>query len=69
MWGLPCCRAATTSPSADRERLMYCASLSCCPAASDLATRSDPVYVEAAQQSCTANTSNMHASANSCQHR
>jgi hypothetical protein len=52
MWGLPCCSAAMTSPSADSERLMNCASFSCCPAASDLATRSDPDHVAAAMFTC-----------------
>jgi len=43
IWAAPCWSAEMTSPSADSERLMLCASFSCCPAASDLATRSEPV--------------------------
>mmetsp|Transcript_46389 Transcript_46389/g.88563 ORF Transcript_46389/g.88563 Transcript_46389/m.88563 type:complete len:307 (+) Transcript_46389:88-1008(+) len=37
-----CCRAMMTSPRADSDRLMCCASLSRSPSASDLATRSLP---------------------------
>ena len=39
------CSEAMTSPSADRLLLMACASLSCCPATSLLAMRSEPAGV------------------------
>lgn len=42
MWGSPACSAAMTSPRADRDLLMLCASLSTLPVALLRPTRSDP---------------------------
>lgn len=42
MWALLRCSAAMTSPSELRLLLIAWASFSCCPATSDLSTRSEP---------------------------
>lgn len=46
MWGVLLCRALMTSPSADNDLLMACASFSCAPTTSDLSTRSEPGAVQ-----------------------